>query len=139
MQGRSAFTPTPSATESSDYIQLESSQSEIPPRYLEATANNYIQLYDERGNPINPRAREYGKKLRSAQNDVLASVGVVQRRQSPADGLPGSYAERVELLEGENHVGHAIAAATTFTENLCTWWIGSLRARVMVRWIFVPW
>ncbi|KAF2854509.1 hypothetical protein T440DRAFT_387141 [Plenodomus tracheiphilus IPT5] len=129
--GRSAFTPTPSATTSNEYIQLESSQSEVPQRYLEATANNYIQLYDERGNPINPRSREYGKKLRSAQNDVLASVGVVQRRQSPAHDLPGSYKERLELLETEDSVGNVIAVAAELTENLCTWWIGSIRARLM--------
>lgn len=129
--GRSAFTPTQSAAESSEYIQLESAQAEIPQRYLEATANNYTQLYDERGNPINPRSREYGKKLRSAQNDVLASVGVVQRRHSPAPGLPGSYEDRLERLEAEDSVGNFISLTAELTENLCTWWIGSIRARIL--------
>ncbi|CAO2648829.1 Nn.00g097780.m01.CDS01 [Neocucurbitaria sp. VM-36] len=129
--GRSAFEPTQSATQSTDYIQLESSQSELPRPYQEATANSYIQLYDERGNPINPRSREYGKKLRDSQNDVLASVGVVERRRSPSEGLPGSYAEHLLLLEAEDTVGNAIALTSTLTENLCTWWLGTIRDRVL--------
>ncbi|KNG49257.1 small nucleolar ribonucleoprotein complex subunit [Stemphylium lycopersici] len=129
--GRSAFEPTQAASESTAYVQLESSQSEIPRQYHEATANNYIQLYDERGNPINPRSHQYGKKLRGAQNDVLAAVGVVERRRSPAEGLPGSSEDRLELLEAEDTVGNAIALATTLTENLCTWWIGAIRERIL--------
>ncbi|KAJ6193525.1 hypothetical protein J3E72DRAFT_251964 [Bipolaris maydis] len=129
--GRSAFEPTSCASQSSEYVQLESAQSEIPARYHEATANNYMQLYDERGNPINPRSHQYGKKLRGAQNDVLASVGVVERRRSPAEGLPGSSEERLQLLEAEDTMGNAVALATTFAENICTWWIGTIRDRVL--------
>lgn len=122
-----------SASESAEYIQLESAQSEIPSRYYEATANSYVQLYDERGNPINPRSHQYGKKLRGAQNDVLASVGVVERRRSPAEGLPGSSQERFQILEAEDTMGNAIALTTTLAENICTWWIGSIRDRLLVR------
>ncbi|KAF1845662.1 uncharacterized protein K460DRAFT_405905 [Cucurbitaria berberidis CBS 394.84] len=129
--GRSAFEPTQSTTRSTDYIQLESSQSELPRPYQEATANNYVQLYDERGNPINPRSRDYGKRLRDSQNDVLASVGVVERRRPPYEGLPGSYEERLDLLDAEDTVGNAIALTTTLTENLCTWWIGTIRDRIL--------
>ncbi|USP79719.1 hypothetical protein yc1106_06993 [Curvularia clavata] len=118
--GRSAFEPASSTSESAEYIQLESAQSEIPSQYYEATANNYIQLYDERGNPINPRSHQYGKKLRGAQNDVLASVGVVERRRSPAEGLPGSSQERFQILEAEDTMGNAIALVTTLAENICT-------------------
>jgi hypothetical protein len=88
-------------------------------------------LYDERGNPMNPRAREYGKKLRNAQNDVLAAVGVVGRRASPAEGLPGSYQDRLDLLDVEDTVGDAIEATLTITENVCTWWMGTIRNRVL--------
>jgi len=118
---------------SPQYIQLESAQSEIPARYHEAAAHNYIQLYDERGNPINPRSHQYGKKLRSAQNDVLASVGVVERRRSSSHGLPGSTEERFELLEAEDTVGNAVALLTTLCENVCTWWIGIVGDRILVR------
>ncbi|KAH7077114.1 hypothetical protein FB567DRAFT_563238 [Paraphoma chrysanthemicola] len=129
--GRSAFEPTQDVTQSEEYIQLGSSQAELPARYQEFNGNNYVQLYDERGNPINPRSREYGKKFRNAQNDVLAAVGVVERRQSPSDALPGSYAERLDELEFEDTIGSVLGASLTLTENLCTWWVGSIRDRVL--------
>ncbi|KAH6612616.1 hypothetical protein C7974DRAFT_81450 [Boeremia exigua] len=131
--GRSAFEPTNEVTESEEYIQLAASQSDepLPQRYREASANNYIQLYDERGNPINPRSHAYGKKLRDAQNDVLASVGVVERRRSHPEALPGAYEERLKELEVEDTVGNALALTSTVVENLCTWWIGTIRDRIL--------
>lgn len=103
----------------------------MPQQYREAKANNYIQLYDERGNPINPRSHAYGKRLRDAQNDVLASVGVVERRRPLSEGLSGSYEERLEELESEETAGNALALMSTVIENLCTWWIGTIRDRVL--------
>lgn len=131
-KGRSAFEPTQSAAQSTEYVQLQASQSELPRAYTEATANNYVQLFDERGSPINPRSHGYGKRLRDAQNDVLASVGVVERRRRSSEDLAGTYGAQLELLEAEDTVGNAIALASTLTENLCTWWIGSIRQRILV-------
>ena len=104
----------------------------IPSRYHEATTNNYIQLYDERGNPINPRSHDYAKKLRASQNDVLAAVGAVERKRSPSEGLFGPNEERLEPLEAEDTVGNAIGFTTMLIENLCTWWIGNIRERILV-------
>lgn len=120
-------------TESHEYVQLAASQYDepLPQRSREAKADNYIQLYDERGNPINPRSHAYGKRLRDAQNDVLASVGVVERRRSPSEAVHGSYEERLEELESEETIGNALALTSTVLENLCTWWIGSIRDRVL--------
>ncbi|KAL6709674.1 hypothetical protein ACN47E_001102 [Coniothyrium glycines] len=129
--GRSAFEPTQSTTSSANYVQLESAQADIPCAYTEATANSYVQLYDERGNPMHPRSNSYGKQLRDAQNDVLASVGVVQRRRLPSTGLPGSYNAHLDVLETEDTAGNVIALTSTIAENLCTWWIGSIRERVL--------
>jgi len=64
---------------------------------------------------------------------VLASVGVVERRHAPAGAFPGSSHDRLELLEAEDTIGNAIALATTLTENLCTWWIGTVRERILAR------
>jgi hypothetical protein len=132
IQGRSAFEPTQEIVQSDDYIQLDSPQAHLPQAYQDFNGNNYLQLYDERGNPINPRSREYGKKFRNAQNDVLAAVGVVERRQSPDDGLPGSYEERLDELDVEDTVGLVLGATFTLSQNLCTWWIGTIRDRILV-------
>ncbi|KAF1996113.1 hypothetical protein P154DRAFT_444088 [Amniculicola lignicola CBS 123094] len=130
--GRSAFEPSQGIGQSSEYIQLDASQHEIPAAAQEANRNRYIQLFDERGNPINPRAHEYGRRLRAAQNDVLASIGVVERRRSPSDDLPGTYEDRLEELENEDSAGNTVALMSTLAQNVCTWWIGSIRQRVMI-------
>lgn len=106
-QGRSAFEPAQATASTSEYAQLASAQQE--------------------------RAHEHGRRLREAQNDVLASVGVVERRPSPSQTLPGSYEERLKDLEEEDTLGHTLAIGTTLTENVCTWWVGSLRERLLVR------
>ena len=62
---------------------------------------------------------------------MLASVGVVERRSSPPEGLPGSYEERLEELESEETAGNTLALTSTVLENLCTWWIGTIRDRVL--------
>lgn len=112
-------------------MQLDASQQDLPPTTHELVANRYIQLYDERGAPINPKAHEHGRMFRQAQNDVLSAIGVVERHPSPSQHLPGAYRDRLEQLENEDSAGNAVALASTLAENLCTWWIGSLRDRIL--------
>lgn len=111
-------------------MQLPSSLDEVTPEGA-TNRTQYIQIYDERGTPVNPHAREHGRRFRQAQNDVLSAIGVVERRTSPSENLPGAYQERLEQLENEDSVGNAVALASTLAENVCTWWIGSLRDRVL--------
>jgi hypothetical protein len=123
--------PQPSSSSTPRYVQLESSHAPLPPAYTHATANNYVQLYDDRGNPINPRSHQYGRSLRDAQNDVLASVGVVERRRSPQPTLPASYHARLDELEAEDTAGNVLALTSTIAENAGTWWIGAIRDRIL--------
>jgi hypothetical protein len=116
-------------SESSAYVQIDTSQQDAS-TVTQAFSNRYVQLYDERGSPVNPRAHDHGRRLRQAQNDVLSSIGVVERRPSPSD-LPGAYKERLEQLHNEDLVGSAVALVSTLTENTCTWWLGSLRDRLL--------
>lgn len=131
-QGRSAFEPTQTTTSSSEYVQVGASQDAIVLSNHFSRVNRYMQLYDERGNPTNPRAHEHGRQMREAQNDVLASIGVVERRRSPSQDLPGSFDDRLQSLENEDMAGSAIGIAFILTQNLCTWWIESLRYRISV-------
>ncbi|KAK7184096.1 hypothetical protein DPSP01_001264 [Paraphaeosphaeria sporulosa] len=103
--GRSAFEPPQTTASTSECVELASAQQE--------------------------RAHEHGRRLREAQNDVLASIGVVERRRSPSQGLPSSYEERLRALEDEDTAGHSLAITSTLSENLCTWWVGSLRERLL--------
>jgi hypothetical protein len=96
------------------------------------SSQQYIQQYDERGNPINPRAHEHGRRLREAQNDVLASIGVVERRHSPSQELPASYEEHLQQLDDEEQAGNGRDLVSILSKSVCTWWIGSLRERIYV-------
>ncbi|KAF2014706.1 hypothetical protein BU24DRAFT_463468 [Aaosphaeria arxii CBS 175.79] len=129
--GRSPFEPSASISKSSEYVQIDPSQRNVPLEAREPSSNRYVQLFDERGNAINPRAHEHGRRLRQAQNDVLSAIGVVHRRRRPSEGLPGAYEHRIAQLDMEDSTGNTIALSSTLTENLCTWWIGSLRDRIL--------
>ncbi|KAF2730411.1 hypothetical protein EJ04DRAFT_473792 [Polyplosphaeria fusca] len=131
--GRSAFEPNHSTASSFD-VQLEPLQHEPFGDAHVSDSNSYTQLYDDRGNPINPRAREHGRRFREAQNDVLASIGVVEvvaRRRLPSEDLPGAFDERMKELEHEQSMGDWITRGSVFGGSLCTWWIGSLRDRLL--------
>src|SRR5690242_3371920 len=39
----------------------------------------YVQRYNERGHPFNPESRAYGRAIRSAANDVLSVIGIVEK------------------------------------------------------------
>ncbi|KAF2178537.1 hypothetical protein K469DRAFT_695338 [Zopfia rhizophila CBS 207.26] len=68
------------------------------------------------------------------RNDVLAAIGVVERRYSASEAPPETVEQRIlrlEQLENEDSAGNAVALASTLTENICTWWIGSLRDRIL--------
>jgi hypothetical protein len=63
---------------------------------------------------------------------VLASVGVLEKRRSPTEGLPGPNEELEGLLESEDTIGTAIYLMTYLTDHLYTWWIGIIRERILV-------
>jgi hypothetical protein len=63
---------------------------------------------------------------------VLASVGVLEKRRSPTEGLLGPNEELERLLESEDTVGTAIYLTTYLTDHLYTWWIGIIRERILV-------
>ncbi|OJD32401.1 uncharacterized protein BKCO1_3800091 [Diplodia corticola] len=90
--------------------------------------------YDERGHPANPRARALGRALRDAQNDILAAVGVVERKRVHIAGfpLPPPKDPRVtKQVEAEDLSGTLVAICGTLTRYAGTWWVGALQDRVL--------
>ena len=114
-------------------MQLDSSQHDIPLEARAPNSNRYIQLFDDRGNPINPRAQQHGREFRRAQNDVLSAIGFLERRQSSSQDLPGPYEERLSLLETEHSVGEAIGQVSRPVMKVSTWWVASIKDRIIVR------
>ncbi|KAL1640332.1 hypothetical protein SLS58_007005 [Diplodia intermedia] len=72
--------------------------------------------------------------LRDAQNDILAAVGVVERKRVHIAGFPlpppkdPSVAKQVEA---EDLSGTLVAIFGTLTRYAGTWWVGALQDRVL--------
>ncbi|OCK74708.1 hypothetical protein K432DRAFT_363251 [Lepidopterella palustris CBS 459.81] len=129
--GRSAFeTPDQIPSEPTEDARLEPSSNDAT-LGSGPNDNSYVQVYDDRGHPINPRSREHGRLLREAQNDVLAAIGVVERRPSPPSEMSLQYLnerkEKLEMLEAEDSVGNSIAIVSALSKYVSTWWIDCLR------------
>ncbi|KAL9095618.1 MAG: hypothetical protein Q9165_002050 [Trypethelium subeluteriae] len=90
--GRSAFEPLEQNQSSEDQVDvfrqcdLEEDPSDQDGIHTQSTSQqidspiDYIQQYDDRGYPYDPEAQARASQMRQAQNDVLAAVGVVKRR-----------------------------------------------------------
>lgn len=92
-----------------------------------------MQQYDERGHPCNPEAQTRASQSRQAQNDVLAAVGVVKRRDDQAR-KDRSFATRIaaDRLKLEDTIGASIEVAALGLLICCTWWLESIRLRFLV-------
>lgn len=100
-----------------------------------APSGPYVQLYDERGHPINPTSRALGRRIRQAQNDVLAAIGVVERttlRLGDEHALSDDNAI-LENLQDEVLIGNICSFESSLTNWLSTLWIDSIRKQLMVR------
>ncbi|GAD96401.1 conserved hypothetical protein [Paecilomyces variotii No. 5] len=93
------------------------------------SADGYVQQYDERGHPINPTSRTFGKELRRAKNDILSTMGIVV---SGEDGNLGTSKEKqkVNLIATENDYGLVMATLDQVFMFLGSWWTTSLGGRI---------
>ena len=92
-------------------------------------------MYDSRGHPVNPWARSQERILRNAQNDVLAAVGVVERK-IPELVFGGDLDAHGNGADAEeNTVGDMIGNAADFDYQCLSWWIHAFTNRLLVR----PW
>ncbi|KAL9605143.1 MAG: hypothetical protein Q9219_000077 [cf. Caloplaca sp. 3 TL-2023] len=96
--GRSAYAPLedeglPTAPENEEPISPElashgENSVEVPgSESSEHTSGPYVQRFDSRGHPQNPTSRALSRASRRAQNDVLATVGILS---GPGQAISGS-------------------------------------------------
>ncbi|GAB7359400.1 hypothetical protein MBLNU230_g6049t1 [Neophaeotheca triangularis] len=92
-----------------------------------AGGNEYgRQQYDHKGRPINPKSESYNTTMRRAMNEVLALVGVVERK-TKADTRASQRAtvaiqDRKSLLEAENERGENIELLVAILRALNVCW-----------------
>lgn len=124
-QGRSPF-EAPLRNEEGDFILGPNAQRDNTP--------GYIQEFDARGHPRNERSEHSRPKLRRAQNDVLAIVGVVVKRaktnQSRWDTMTSK--QKYHQLSDETVAGTLCRSLGEVYRRLSTRWIVAMRRRTMV-------
>ena len=151
-QGRSAFEPPENTHEHAPQTAIRSSEDSAGSN--DAEENRYQlrnaeharthlyrhngQLFDERGHPTNLTSREFSRSMRRAQNEILSVVGVCVRDISkPHDTQMSSSFEPdtgiIQRTARENMYGLMIQVAGAVMHCSITWWIDSLRQRLLVR------
>jgi len=88
---------------------------------------DYIQQYDSKGRPINPRTESSNAEMRRAQNSVLALVGVVEQRErreeSDETNFRYIYEARQKVLKAENERGEDLSVLVELIRIPFDWWV----------------
>ncbi|KAL4949327.1 hypothetical protein BDW69DRAFT_174678 [Aspergillus filifer] len=120
--GRSPYeAPEGSTGDSRD--QRRPTQQRISPLY----ADEYVQHYDERGHPVNPESKTFGRELRRAKNDILSTMGIVVSEDA---NRGRNQQEKIDAIVTENDLGLAMVTLDQFSVFLGSWWTTSLTGRI---------
>ncbi|TQB72828.1 hypothetical protein MPDQ_006390 [Monascus purpureus] len=92
-------------------------------------ADGYVQHYDERGHPINPESKQFGRELRRAKNDILSTMGVVVSGEDGNSGISNEQ-RKINLIAAENDYGLFVATLDQILVFIGSWWTSSLAGRV---------
>ncbi|KAF4160864.1 hypothetical protein CNMCM6069_006772 [Aspergillus lentulus] len=91
-------------------------------------ADGYVQHYDERGHPINPDSKSFGRELRRAKNDILSTMGIVVSEDRNA-GAPNEQ-QKIDTIAAENDYGLIMATFDQVAVFISSWWTPSLTGRI---------
>ncbi|KAL4944909.1 hypothetical protein BDV06DRAFT_186099 [Aspergillus oleicola] len=90
-------------------------------------ADGYVQHYDERGHPVNPESKTFGRELRRAKNDILSTMGIVVSEDA---NRGRNQQEKIDAIVTENDLGLAMVTLDQFSVFLGSWWTTSLTGRI---------
>ncbi|KAL4927140.1 uncharacterized protein BDV17DRAFT_267599 [Aspergillus undulatus] len=90
-------------------------------------ADGYVQHYDERGHPVNPESKTFGRELRRAKNDILSTMGIVVSEDTSRGR---NQQEKIDAIVTENDLGLAMVTLDQFSVFLGSWWTTSLTGRI---------
>ncbi|KEF62785.1 uncharacterized protein A1O9_00758 [Exophiala aquamarina CBS 119918] len=123
-QGRSPFDPP---------LHDDHDQFILGPNVQHDTARNYVQQFDFRGHPRNLASEHSTKRLYRAQNDALATVGVVVRKakMSRSNWQALTNSQKQSLVLDENIAGQNCGMVDDLFQKLALRWIISFRRRLL--------
>ena len=129
--GRSPFQSGPATTNQGN---AESQRQETTEPSSNTGASH--QQYDDKGRPTNPATEAQNAKLRHASNEVLALVGVVERKDSADAQLQLDTtlrrAAREHLLILEDNRGNEWSAGLDVLSWFALWWPTALVRRIQI-------
>lgn len=128
--GRSAFQePTPPAQPAEPTLEsnTDTDSPSSPPN---------TQQYDNKGRPFNPATDARNAALRKAQNDVLAAVGVCERRDAASSsarhGESMARERSSELRQREEEWVEDVELGVRLVRLFAVWWPVCLQQRFQV-------
>lgn len=124
-QGRSPFDPP---------LHDDHDQFILGPNVQHDTARNYVQQFDFRGHPRNLASDHSRNRLYRAQNDALATVGVVVRKakMSRSSWQALTSNQKQTLVLHENIAGQNCGIIDDLFQKLALRWIMAFRKRLLV-------
>jgi hypothetical protein len=104
------------------------------------------QQYNARGEPISLATKHYNEAMIEASNEVLAAVGVCEKKDKLIDSLNEELPDGEQRIhfsdeewriikEGEDDHGETIRMTAETSRNLLTWWAMGLRRRIQVGFV----
>ncbi|KAJ0419961.1 hypothetical protein BJY00DRAFT_284985 [Aspergillus carlsbadensis] len=120
--GRSPY-EAPEATSGASSDGPTSSTRRISPLH----ADEYVQHYDERGHPVNPESKSFGKELRRAKNDILSTMGIVVSEDA---NRGRNEQQKIDAIVAENDYGLIMVTLDQISVFLGSWWTTSLTCRI---------
>ncbi|KAH0395962.1 hypothetical protein KCU89_g9792, partial [Aureobasidium melanogenum] len=101
------------------------------------------QQYNARGEPISVATTRQNEAMIAAKNEVLAAVGVCEKKDKLIDSLNEELPDREYqvhfsdeewriIKEGEDDYGELIRMTAETSRNILDWWLLGLRRRLQV-------
>lgn len=90
-----------------------------------------LQMYDERGRPVNPETRRMNRDIIRSHNEVMLVIGVVEPDNS-IDEVRAERARHLAHLQHDNRLARRFEWASRACELAGVWGIAGLRQRILL-------
>ncbi|KAH8764979.1 hypothetical protein F5883DRAFT_421463 [Diaporthe sp. PMI_573] len=90
-----------------------------------------LQMYDERGRPVNPETRRINRDVIRSHNEVMLVIGVVEAENS-IDEVRAERARHIAHLQHDTRLARRFEWASRACELAGVWGIAGLRQRILL-------
>lgn len=90
-----------------------------------------LQMYDERGRPVNPETKRINRDIIRSHNEVMLVIGVVESENS-IDEMRAEQLRRHAHERHDDRVGRNLEWAARVCELSGVWGIGGMRQRILL-------